>query len=135
MRNFKNTFVIEHFRANEFAVVYLFKANNGNTRAMHDIYSKLTIKTPQRRQWRRSDVFNVVLTLGRFHWFFWCFHCWLWTSKCQLGSYHRFFLPKWTSNAYDSFSIYKEITQPAFNCSELAMEIPKQYVKSVQSYK
>ena len=26
-----------------------------------------------------------LLTLNRFHTLFWCFHCWLWTSKCPLG--------------------------------------------------
>ena len=45
------------------AGIYLFKVNNGNTRATCEICSKLIIKT-----------------------LFWCFHCWLWTSKCRLGS-------------------------------------------------
>ena len=27
----------------------------------------------------------LFLTLNRFHTFFWCFHCWFWTSKCQWG--------------------------------------------------
>ena len=34
--------------------IYLFKVNNGNTRIMPEICSSLTIKTPGRRQWRRS---------------------------------------------------------------------------------
>ena len=38
---------------------YLFKVNNGNTRTMCEIYSKLTKKTPKRRQWRRSGIFVV----------------------------------------------------------------------------
>ena len=25
-----------------------------------------------------------LVTLNRFHTFFWCFHCWLWTNKCGL---------------------------------------------------
>ena len=33
--------------------------NNWNTRKRCEICSKLTIKTPERRQWRRSDVFIV----------------------------------------------------------------------------
>ena len=40
--------------------IYLFKANNRNTRKRCGICSELTIKTPERhqwRQWRRSDVF------------------------------------------------------------------------------
>ena len=39
---------------------YLLKVNSGNNRAaMCEICSKLTIKTPERRQWRRSKVFIV----------------------------------------------------------------------------
>ena len=50
------------------AGIYLFKVNDENTGTMCETYSKLTIKTPERR-----------------HQQFWCFHCWLWTSKSQLG--------------------------------------------------
>ena len=39
--------------------ICLFKVNNENTRTMCDICSKSTIKTPERRQWRRSCVFAV----------------------------------------------------------------------------
>ena len=39
------------------ANVYLFKFNNRNTRKRCKICSKLTIKTPERRRWRRSVVF------------------------------------------------------------------------------
>ena len=39
--------------------IYLFKFNNENTRIICEIYSQLTIKTPDRRHWRRSDVFIV----------------------------------------------------------------------------
>ena len=38
---------------------YMFKVNNGNARTRCEIYSKLTIKTPERRHWRRSGVFIV----------------------------------------------------------------------------
>ena len=41
------------------AGIYLFKVNNRNTRTRCEIYSKLTINTPERRQWRRSGVFIV----------------------------------------------------------------------------
>ena len=34
--------------------IYLLKVNNRNTRTRCEICSKLTIKTPERRQWRRS---------------------------------------------------------------------------------
>ena len=37
----------------------MFEVNNENTRARCEIYSKLIIKTPKRRQWRRSGVFLV----------------------------------------------------------------------------
>ena len=37
--------------------IHLFKVNNGNTRKRCETYSKLTIKTPGRRQWLRSGVF------------------------------------------------------------------------------
>ena len=35
----------------------MFKVNNRDTRTRCEICSKLTIKTPERRHWRRSDVF------------------------------------------------------------------------------
>ena len=37
----------------------MFKGNNRNTRLKCEIYSELTIKTPERRQWRSSGVFIV----------------------------------------------------------------------------
>ena len=39
--------------------IYLLKVNNRNARARCKMCSKLTIKTPERRQWRRSGVFIV----------------------------------------------------------------------------
>ena len=39
--------------------IYMFKVNSGNTRTRCEIYSKITIKTPERRHWRRSGVFIV----------------------------------------------------------------------------
>ena len=36
---------------------YMFKVNSRNTRPQYEICSKLTIKTPERRQWRRTGVF------------------------------------------------------------------------------
>ena len=38
---------------------YMFKANNKNTRTRCEICSKLTIKTPEPRQWNRSGAFIV----------------------------------------------------------------------------
>ena len=43
------------------ANIYLFKVNNRNTRKKCEICSKLTIKTPERRQWCCSGVFIVNL--------------------------------------------------------------------------
>ena len=39
--------------------IYLFKVNNENTRAMCEICSKLTMKTPERRHRHRSGAFTV----------------------------------------------------------------------------
>ena len=39
--------------------VYLLKVSNWNTRTKCEICLKLTINTPERRQWRRSGVFIV----------------------------------------------------------------------------
>ena len=41
------------------AGTYLLKFNNRNTRASCETRSKLTIKTPEQRHWRRSGVFIV----------------------------------------------------------------------------
>ena len=57
---------------------YLFKV----------IWSKLTIKTPERPYWRRSGVF-VVNFEQNLH-IFRVFNCWLRTSKCRLG--HKYSL-------------------------------------------
>ena len=42
-----------------FPAIYLLKVNNRSTRTRCEICSKLTIKTPERGQWRLSGVFNV----------------------------------------------------------------------------
>ena len=48
------------FRSNLLpAGIYLLKVNNRNTKTRCEICSKLTIKTQERRQWRRSGVFIV----------------------------------------------------------------------------
>ena len=41
------------------ASIYFHKVTNRNTRKRCEIYSKLTIKAPERRQWRRSVDFIV----------------------------------------------------------------------------
>ena len=50
--------------------IYLLKANNGNTKTMCEICSKI-IKTRT--------------TIDIFHTLFLCFHCCLWTNQCWLG--------------------------------------------------
>ena len=70
------------------ANIYLFKVNNRNSRKTYEICSKLTIKTQQRGHWSRSGVFIVILNI--IDTFFYCFHCWLWTtkfSKCSTCSF------------------------------------------------
>ena len=42
--------------------IYLLKVNNSNSRTRCEICSKLTIKIPQRRQWRRSG--NFIVNFG-----------------------------------------------------------------------
>ena len=44
---------------------YLFRVNKGNDRAMYEISSKITIMTPERRQY--SGVFLVKLLAGFSH--------------------------------------------------------------------
>ena len=41
------------------AGIYLLKVNNRNSSTKCEICSKLTIKTPEQCQWRRSGVFIV----------------------------------------------------------------------------
>ena len=41
----------------------LFKFNNGNTSTISKIFSKLTIKAPEQRHWRHSDIFIFSLLL------------------------------------------------------------------------
>ena len=41
------------------AGIYLLKVNNRNSRTRCEICSKLIIKIPERRQWRRSGIFIV----------------------------------------------------------------------------
>ena len=57
------------------AVIYLFKVKNENTRTLYEVCSRFTIKTPEQRHWRFSDVF--IVNLNRFYTFLWRFHCWL----------------------------------------------------------
>ena len=40
-------------------VIYMFKVNNKNTGTRYEVCSRLTIKTPEQRPWRRSSVLIV----------------------------------------------------------------------------
>ena len=66
---------ISHTESNSFfpATIRLFKINDGNTKTIHQICPKLTIK-----------IQSLLLPLNRLHILFCCFHCWLWTSKYRL---------------------------------------------------
>ena len=59
----------------------MFKVTNENTRTICEIYSELTIKTPE-------DVTDVVLvflslTLNTCHTLIWYFHCLIWTNPLE----------------------------------------------------
>ena len=55
----KTPLVFKPMRLTFPAVIYLLKVNNRNTRTRCEKCSKLTIKTLERRHWRRSGVFIV----------------------------------------------------------------------------
>ena len=59
--------------------IHLFKVNNRNTRKRCEMCSKLTIKTPERRQWLRCGVFVV-----NFEYISYLFLVLSGTSKCLL---------------------------------------------------
>ena len=48
-----------HVLVTNLAGIYLFKVNNGNTRAMCEVCLNLTLKTQEWRKWRLSGVFVV----------------------------------------------------------------------------
>ena len=64
----------------------MFKVNNRNTRTRCQICSKLTVKTSERRKWRRSGVF-----IANFKHISHLVLVFLWASKCQLGSAPKHF--------------------------------------------
>ena len=53
-----NSFLINHFQYNR-AGNYMLKVKSRNTRTRCETCSKLTIKIPERRHWRRSRIFIV----------------------------------------------------------------------------
>ena len=56
---FPKSFIFSYMCIVNPAKIYSFKVNNRNTRKRCEMCSKLTIKTPERRQWLRSGVFIV----------------------------------------------------------------------------
>ena len=74
------------------ANIYIFKVSNRNFSKRSEICPKLTIKTPERSQWRRS-LFFIVNFKHILH-LFCCFYCWLWTGKCFLGWFIESFFKK-----------------------------------------
>ena len=65
--------------------IYLLQVDNGKTVQSYE----------QRHQNHVIDVIMVSISsiLNRFHTLYWCFHCWIWKSKSQLGMQSR-----WSSN-------------------------------------
>ena len=61
---------------------YMFKVNSRNNRAMCEICSKLTMKTPERAI--GVALASLLLTLNIFHNLFKSFYCKLWAGKCWL---------------------------------------------------
>ena len=63
------------------ADICLFKVNNGNSRIMYEICSKVSNKSEQLQwcQWHGSGIF--MLTLNRFDTLFWYFNCWRWIGN------------------------------------------------------
>ena len=64
------------------ANIFLIKIRKRNTKKSCEICSELTIKTPERRQWRRSGVF--IINFEHISQLLYCFYCWLWRGKCLL---------------------------------------------------
>ena len=86
----------------------------------------------QSQQWKhQNNVWNVfkvttavslMLTLNRFHTLFWCFHCWIWSSKFHLGSFiwvHS--VLQWVLSCSECFSqVCKKISMESLNFSKVA---------------
>ena len=67
--------------------IYWFKVNNGNTRIMCLIRSKITIKKIERRYDNELVLVSLLLPLNILHTLLWRFHCWLLTPKWRVGCF------------------------------------------------
>ena len=77
-------FVYTYFNVILICLHLIFKVKNRKILKMCEICSRITNIA--------TVLVSFFLTSNRFHTWFWCFivlviHSWLWTSKCQLGSY------------------------------------------------
>ena len=89
-----------HFFKLHPAGIYLLIVNNRNTRARCKICSKLTIKTPKRRQWRCAGVF--IINFER-----------IWTSIYQMGKGSIFIY----FNLLEIFGLQKLLNSPNMKCN------------------
>ena len=65
--------------------IYCFKVNNGNMKTICKTCSNITMKKLEKRQKRCSGIF--IVNFEHISHIFWCFHCWILTSKCRLSGY------------------------------------------------
>ena len=87
-----------NYRPNYPVSIYLLKVNNRKTRTKCEICSKLAIKTPERRQWRRSGVKQPYCV------------CWL-TGRVFKGAQWSVFI---IAMVYRSFKPLLSIGNPSY---------------------
>ena len=58
---------------------YLLKFNNRNSIVLCEIFSKLSVQTPEQHQWPCFSF--LLITLNIFNTFFWYLHRWHWATK------------------------------------------------------
>ena len=103
----------------------LIQSQHEKTRTVCEICSKLTITTPERRQWHCP---NLLLTLNRFHSLFYCFHSWLWASKHRLLRY-QFSLTK----TFAAQKLKKSLMEKLIFCAVIMFDVVL-YLLPVKSY-
>ena len=89
MFSFPFSHSMERFKGYNFVKPYpskhlLVQNSNSSTRKKCEMYSKLTMREPERGKCRRSGVF--IVNFEHISLLFPVFFCWLWTGKCFLGS-------------------------------------------------